>query len=75
MIRTKAVSRGSPETTRLTVEDYLQTSDDERYELLDGALITMPAPSIAHQHVAMKLGTRLPAFHEFTRARGPFDKA
>ena len=64
MIRTRAVSRSSPETTKLTFEDYLQTSDDERYELLDGALTTMPAPSIAHQHVAMKLGTRLDSFVE-----------
>lgn len=64
MIRTRAVSRSSPETTKLTFEDYLQTSDDERYELFDGALTTMPAPSIAHQHVAMKLGTRLDSFAE-----------
>ena len=49
---------------RLTYEDYLKTSDDERYELLDGELIIMPAPSIAHQHVAMKLGTRLDTFVE-----------
>ena len=49
---------------RLTYEDYLKTSDDERYELLDGELIIMPTPSIAHQHVAMKLGTRLDTFVE-----------
>ena len=49
---------------KLTYEDYLQTSDDERYELLDGELIIMPAPNIAHQHVAMKLGTRLDTFVE-----------
>ena len=40
----------SPVTTKFTYEDYLKTSDDERYELLDGELIIMPpAPSIAHQ--------------------------
>ena len=49
---------------KFTYEDYLKTSDDERYELLDGELITMPAPNIAHQHVAMKLGTRLDTFVE-----------
>lgn len=62
MIGPRAVSRSSPETTKLTVEDYLQTSDDERYELLDGELFIPPAPSIAHQHVAMKLGTRLDSY-------------
>ena len=64
MIRTRAVSRSSPETTKLTFEDYLQTSDDERYELLDGELFIPPVPNIAHQHVAMKLGTRLDTFVE-----------
>ena len=64
MIRTNPVPNSSPVTTKLTYEDYLKTSDDERYELLDGELITMPAPNIAHQHVAMKLGTRLDTFVE-----------
>ncbi len=64
MIGPRAVSRSSPETTKLTVEAYLQTSDDERYELLDGELFIPPAPSIAHQHVAMKLGTRLDSYVE-----------
>jgi len=41
-------------TTNLTYEDYLKTSGDERYELLDGELFIPPAPSIAHRHVAMK---------------------
>ncbi len=64
MIRTNHVPSSSPVTTKFTYEDYLKTSDDERYELLDGELIIMPAPSIAHQHVAMKLGTRLDTFVE-----------
>ena len=64
MIRTNHVPSSSPVTTKFTYEDYLKTSDDERYELLDGELIIMPAPSIAHQHVAMKLGTRLDTFAE-----------
>ena len=64
MIRANLGPNSSPVTTKLTYEDYLKTSDDERYELLDGELIIMPAPSIAHQHVAMKLGTRLDTFVE-----------
>ena len=64
MIRTNLGPNGSPITTKLTYEDYLMTSDDERYELLHGELIILPAPSIAHQHVAMKLATRLDTFVE-----------
>ncbi|MCY4082249.1 MAG: Uma2 family endonuclease [Caldilineaceae bacterium] len=64
MKRANTFPNGSPITTKLTYEDYLKTSDDERYELLDGELITMPAPSIAHQHVAVKLATRLDTFVE-----------
>ncbi len=64
MIGPRAVSPSSPETTKPTFEDYLQTADDERYELLDGELFIPPVPNIAHQHVAMKRGTRLDTFVE-----------
>ena len=64
MRRANTFPNGSPVTTKLTYEDYLKTSDDKRYELLDGELIILPAPSIAHQHVAVKLATRLDTFVE-----------
>ena len=64
MFRPTSISDNGSPTTKLTYEEYLKTSDDERYELLDGELIIMPAPSIAHQHVAMKLRTRLDTFVE-----------
>ncbi len=64
MVRANSFSNASPVTTKLTYEDHLKTSGDERYELLDGELFILPAPSIAHQHVAMKLGTRLDTFVE-----------
>ena len=64
MVRANPFSNGSPVTTKLTYEDYLKTSGDERYELLDGELFILPAPSIAHQYVAMKLGTRFDTFVE-----------
>ena len=64
MIRANLGPNSSPVTTKFTFEEYLKTSADERYELLDGELINLPAPSIAHQHVAMKLGTRLDTFVE-----------
>ena len=35
--------------TKLTFQDYLETPDDERYELLDGELITAPSPNELHQ--------------------------
>ena len=33
---------------RLTYADYLKTSDDERYELLNGELIMSPSPREIH---------------------------
>ena len=33
----------------LTYEDYRNTPDDQRYELLDGELVVLPTPNIAHQ--------------------------
>ena len=55
------------QSTRLTYEDYLETPDDERYELIDGELVMVPAPSISHQDVQLDLGAALRAF---VRARG-----
>lgn len=54
-------------TTKLTYADYCLTPDDERYELVDGELIMVPAPGESHQIVAMELGALL---HVFVKARG-----
>lgn len=54
-----------------TYEDYRTTPDDERYELLDGDLIMVPAPNLAHQKVQTRLGHRLAQFIE-DRALGEF---
>ena len=35
---------------RFTYEDYLNTPEDKRYELLDGELIMVSSPSIPHQN-------------------------
>ncbi len=40
---------------KLTFADYLETSDDERYELLNGELIETPSPKEIHQSVAGNL--------------------
>lgn len=52
---------------KLTYDDYRNTPDDERYELLDGELVMAPAPRLSHQRVAMQLGA---LFHVFVQERG-----
>ena len=37
---------------KLTYADYLETSDDERYELLNGELILSPSPKEIHQYIS-----------------------
>ena len=49
---------------KLTYEDYRKTPEDERYELLDGDLVTASAPNIAHQRISGRLGRWLAAFVE-----------
>ena len=43
------------EKTRLTYEDYAKTPEWERYELIDGELIELTSPRIAHQRFLAKL--------------------
>jgi Uma2 family endonuclease len=40
-----------------TVEEYFKLDDDQRYEVLDGELIMVPAPGIFHQRAITRLGT------------------
>ena len=47
---------------KLTYEDYCAAPADERYELLDGDLIMVPAPNLKHQHVLGNLHYRLRQF-------------
>ncbi len=49
---------------KFTYEDYRNTREDERYELLDGELIMAAAPNMTHQRVIIRLGTRLHTFVE-----------
>ena len=53
------VSQTAP---KLTYQDYLNTSDDERYELLDGELIMIAAPNESHQIASMELGSQMHSF-------------
>ena len=54
-------------TIKLTYEDYCQTPDDDRYELLDGEVVMVPAPSLGHQRFGTRLGALL---HMFVQERG-----
>ncbi len=47
---------------KLTYEDYCAAPADERYELLDGDLIMVPAPNLKHQHVMGNLHYHLRQF-------------
>ena len=47
---------------KFTYEDYLTTPEDERYELLDGDLIMVPAPNVKHQRVNAEIYTQLRHF-------------
>ena len=50
--------------TRLTYQDYANTPDDERYELIDGELIVVPSPNMPHQSNQSRLGWRMAEFVE-----------
>ena len=63
--------------TTLTYEHYLKTPDDERWELLKGALTRRPTPNTAHQRT---LGNLAVALFNFVDDKGlgevfisPFD--
>lgn len=55
---------GATPAAKLTYEDYRNTPEDERCELLDGELVMAPTPNIAHQRVCGRLGRRLAEFVE-----------
>ena len=52
---------------KFTYEDYLATPKDERYELLDGDLMMVPAPNVKHQRVSAQLYVQL---HRFINDHG-----
>ena len=47
---------------KFTYEDYRTTPDDERYELVDGDLLMVPAPNLKHQAVLGRLHYHLQQF-------------
>ena len=49
---------------KYTYEDYLNTPEGERYELLDGELVLVASPNMAHQGNQARLGSRMFIFSE-----------
>ena len=49
---------------RQTYKDYCATPDDERYELLNGTLMMVPAPNRKHQKVLGRLHIELSRFNQ-----------
>ncbi len=48
---------------KFTYQDYRSTSDDERYELIDGELIRMaPAPNTQHQRLVLRISKFIDEF-------------
>ena len=41
---------------KLTYEDYVEFPDDKRYEIIDGELYEMTAPTVRHQDILLNLG-------------------
>ena len=62
---------------KLTYTDYLETSDDERYELLNGELVLSPSPKEIHQYISSVLHILIGTFareHNLGRVYfSPFD--
>ena len=52
----------STPTDRFTYQDYLNTPEDKRYELLEGDLVTIATPGELHQSVSAQPGWRLVQF-------------
>ncbi len=50
------------EKKKYTYEDYLKTHEDERYELIEGALLMTPAPVPRHQRISGRLEFELRKF-------------
>ena len=56
-----------PEGKVWTYEDYLRLEDDKRYELINGRLEEMPAPTTEHQRILGRLYKTLDEFVERAR--------
>ncbi len=62
--RSAPTATTTQDAVRRTYEDYCATPDDERYELLNGNLMMVPAPNMKHQKVLSRLHLKLGNFAE-----------
>jgi len=51
-------------TKRWTYKDYLTLDDDKRYEIIEGELLEMPAPSTTHQRLVGRFFRAISEFVE-----------
>ncbi len=56
------MARAAVEKKKYTYEDYLETPEDKRYELIEGELLMTPSPVTLHQRISGKLGFELTRF-------------
>lgn len=49
----------APTRVKLTYDDYAALGDEKRYDLIEGDLCMIPAPSWRHQDIVLHLATRL----------------
>ncbi|MBI5756214.1 MAG: Uma2 family endonuclease [Nitrospirae bacterium] len=47
------------EKKKYTIEDYMKTPDDERYELIEGELLMTPSPNTWHQRILGRLHLKI----------------
>jgi len=55
------------EKKKFTYEDYLNTPDDKRYELIEGELLMTPSPVPYHQWIVTNIGSELRAFMKINK--------
>ncbi|MBW8048928.1 MAG: Uma2 family endonuclease [Cytophagales bacterium] len=55
------------EKKKYTYQDYLQTPDEERYELINGELLVAPAPIPNHQRISRDVGYYILEFLKKTK--------
>ncbi len=56
------MSRVAVEKKKYTYEDYLETPEDKRYELIEGELLMTPSPIPIHQRISARIEFELTKF-------------
>lgn len=62
MIAEAAVPYGQKRQGEYTLEDYYALPEDKRYELIDGVLYEMTAPTTVHQIIALQMCHQIESF-------------